>query len=116
MNAGSNRGSRQSNPYAFVGAIHNQALNYTLHELKRTSETSRRTGGLTKDDYFRISEVSLEEYFMERRVGRFRAEHVRSWREVLGRNPNASARELAGTLLLDPVLFPNPQVVLSPRA
>jgi hypothetical protein len=83
-----------------VGAIHNQALDYAFRELKRSSATSLRTGGLTKDDYFQISETSLREYFSQRRVGLLRAEEARRWREVITANPRASARELAETMTI----------------
>jgi hypothetical protein len=83
-----------------VGAIHNQALDYALRDLRRSSAKSLRTGGLTKDDYFQISETSLREYFSERRVGLLRAEEARRWREAITGNPRASARELAETMTI----------------
>jgi hypothetical protein len=97
--ASSNAPSR-TNPYAFVGTIHNQALDYAFREIKRSSATSLRTGGLTKDDYFEISETSLREYFSQRRVGLLRAEEARRWREAITANPRASARELAETMTI----------------
>jgi hypothetical protein len=89
------------NPYAFVGVIHNQALGYGFQQIRQATHTDRKTS-LTKDDYYRIAETSLATFFDQRGMGRLTAGQARDWRGILEQHPNASARELAGVMALQP--------------
>ena len=86
------------NPYAFIGNLHNNALQQVYVDVRHASVQQQRSGGLTKDQAYDIMTSSLDEFFSVRTVGRVRAEDVSAWRTRLAQHPQASARELMSTL------------------